>query len=51
MLLSTIIILSSSSSFSFGFLLGAIIFDRRRLNIEQDRNYENLIYYLEEENI
>lgn len=46
MLLSTIVI-TASSSFSLGAIIGAIIADRIRLNYERDRNYENLIYYLD----
>lgn len=44
---TTLIIIGASSSLTFGSILGFILGDRRRRNLERDRHYEDLVYYLE----
>lgn len=44
---TTIIIISSSAgSFTLGGLLGFFLGDRRRRNLERERHYDDLVYYL-----
>lgn len=49
---ATIIIISASStSFTIGGIIGFFLGDRRRRNLERERHYEDLVYYLTKETL
>lgn len=49
---ATIIIISSSAgSFTLGGILGFFLGDRRRRNLERERHYDDLVFYLTQDEI
>lgn len=44
---TTLIIICSTSGLTLGGVIGFFLGDRRRRNLERDRHYDELVYYLQ----